>query len=196
MAQVILIRPGSTDYDAEGRIQGNLDIPLSDRGQTEVQELVEQLRGLPLEALYSAASGPSLETAEAIGSALSLRVSRLKELENVDHGLWQGLKVDEIRRKHPRVFRQWEETPENICPPEGETLAEAYARMDKVLRPLLARQKHRTIGIVASEPLASVIRCYLKESSLGEIWKDAQDEEKWELLEVATKPREKVAKQA
>ena len=148
MAQVILILPGSTDYDSEDRIQGNLDIPLSDRGQLELSETVGQLRGLPLEALYSATSGPSLESAKAIGAALGLRVSRLKTLSNVDQGLWQGLKVEEVRRKHPRVFRQWEESPENICPPEGETLAEAYARVDKALEPVLRRHKDQTIGIV------------------------------------------------
>lgn len=194
MAQVILILPGSTDYDSEDRIQGNLDIPLSDRGQLELSETVGQLRGLPLEALYSATSGPSLESAKAIGAALGLRVSRLKTLSNVDQGLWQGLKVEEVRRKHPRVFRQWEESPENICPPEGETLAEAYARVDKALEPVLRRHKDRTIGIVASDPLASVIRCYVKKSSLGRIWKDHPDDERWEVLEVAAEAGAKIAK--
>lgn len=194
MARVVLIRPGSTGFDEEDRIQGNLDIPLSDRGQDEVSELVEQLRGLPLEALYSAASEPSLETAKAIGKALSLRVWPLKGLKNVDQGLWQGLKVEEVRRKHPRVFRQWEESPENICPPEGETLAEAYTRVDKALRSILHRHRGDTIGIVASEPLVSVIRCYLKQSNLGQIWQERSDHEKWELLEVAGEPGAKLAK--
>jgi probable phosphoglycerate mutase len=194
MARVVLIRPGSTDFDEERRIQGNLDIPLSGRGQDEVNEIVDELRDLRLQALYSASSGPSLATAKAIGKALSLRVSPLKDLENVDQGLWQGLTVEEVRRKHPRVYRQWEESPENICPPDGETIAEAYVRIDKALAPILHRYRRRTIGVVASEPLASVIRCYLKQSNLGQIWQERPEREKWELLEVAEGPGAKLAK--
>ena len=37
MVQIVLIRPGSTDYDEQGRIQGTLDIPLNDQGADEVQ---------------------------------------------------------------------------------------------------------------------------------------------------------------
>ena len=34
------------------------------------------------------------------------------------------LQLEEIRRKFPKVYKQWHESPEKICPPEGETLTE------------------------------------------------------------------------
>ena len=53
MLQIVLIRPGSTDYDVQGRIQGSLDIPLSEQGLAEAAAVAEQLRGKGLEvALY------------------------------------------------------------------------------------------------------------------------------------------------
>ena len=56
MVQVTLIRPGATLYDEQNRVQGVLDIPLSDRGRAEVARLAESLAAAqgnaPLSALY------------------------------------------------------------------------------------------------------------------------------------------------
>ena len=46
MVQIVLIRPGSTDYDEQGRIQGTLDIPLSEQGTREVERVIEEIRQL------------------------------------------------------------------------------------------------------------------------------------------------------
>ncbi len=45
MTQVVLIRPGATAYDEQNRVQGILDIPLSDRGRAEVVQLAEKISG-------------------------------------------------------------------------------------------------------------------------------------------------------
>ena len=42
----------------------------------------------------------------------------------MNHGLWQGMIIDEVKRKQPKVYKQWQEHPENVCPPEGEMLAQ------------------------------------------------------------------------
>lgn len=185
MVQVVLIRPGRTDFDDQNRIQGMLDIPLNERGSHEVGETVEQLRGRPLEAIYSSPCQPSLGTAQMIAKALGLRLRVVDEFRNLNQGLWQGLQVEEVRRKHPRVYRQWEECPEAIRPPEGETMAEANQRLQKGLRPLLRRHRHQMIGIVAPEPISSIIRSCLKKSDLDKEWKNEKTEAKWELLEAA-----------
>ena len=44
MLSVILIRPGSTDYDEQGRIQGTLDVPLNEQGGVEVARVADELR--------------------------------------------------------------------------------------------------------------------------------------------------------
>ena len=60
MPQILLIRPGSTEYDRQGRIQGTLDIPLNEEGRQEVLEVVQQLKGQSIEAAVrdALAGGP------------------------------------------------------------------------------------------------------------------------------------------
>ena len=53
MVQILLIRPGTTEYDQQGRVQGTLDIPLCEDGRQEVETMVEELRGQPIAAIYA-----------------------------------------------------------------------------------------------------------------------------------------------
>ena len=78
--------------------------------------------------------------------------------------MWQGLKIDEIRRKFPRVYRHWQDAPESIRPPEGETLEEAQARVLRALEKPLRRRAR--FAVVASEPLATLVRHVVEETPL------------------------------
>jgi broad specificity phosphatase PhoE len=161
MTEVVLIRPGCTDFDEQNRIQGDLDLPLSPRGVEQVELLLDQLRDVKLDVIYTAPSEPARATAEFIGTGLGVPVKERKELKNVDQGLWQGLQIDDIRRKFPKVFKQLQESPETICPPQGETLFAALERVRKVLaKPI---KKKSPFAVVASEPLATLIGCAIKD---------------------------------
>jgi probable phosphoglycerate mutase len=160
MSEIVLIRPGCTDFDQQNRIQGSLDLPLNLRGRAEVHDIVDQLQGLPLEMIYTSPSEPAHSTAEAIGGNLGIPVKESDDLRNLNQGLWEGLQIDEIRRKYPKVFKQWEESPETICPPEGEPIESAIERIRKALRKPLKRKF--SFAIVASEPLATLISCVVR----------------------------------
>src|SRR3954466_9394370 len=166
MTQVVLIRPGATVYDEQNRVQGALDIPLSERGRAEVAKLAASLPltldGLTLAALYCGPGESVVRTAEAVGKALGLRPKRIDDLRNLDQGLWQGLQLDEIKRRNLKVFRQWLDDPVTVCPPQGETIENAQERIRQALRPLIRRHHDEAIGPVAREPIAQLIACYLR----------------------------------
>lgn len=166
MTQVVLIRPGATVYDEQNRVQGVLDIPLSDRGLAEVARLAAtlpgSLEGLEVSALYCGPGESVLRTAEAVGRALRLRPKRVDGLRNLDQGLWQGLQLDEIRRRNNRVFRQWLDDPWTVCPPQGEPVEDAMDRLKGALKPLIRRHHDQAVALVVGEPLARLVACYLR----------------------------------
>jgi broad specificity phosphatase PhoE len=169
-AQALLIRPGATLYDEQNRVQGILDLPLSENGLVEVRRLAEALASPsqtpPLSALYSGPEEHTTRTAEILGKVLGLRPRRIDELRNLDQGLWQGLQVEEIRRRNNRLFRQWIEDPRTICPPQGEPVTEATERVKAALKPLIRRhQDGELFGLVVAEPLARLVSCYLRGES-------------------------------
>ena len=157
MPIIAVVRPGCTDFDVQNRIQGNLDLPLNDDGRSQLANSISQLAAWPLETVYTAATDPARSTAEAIGDALQLPVRFHDELANIDHGLWQGLSLKEIKRKSPKVLKQWQESPETVRPPGGETIQEALARILAVLKKPMKREE--SLAIVTSDPLATLLGC-------------------------------------
>jgi phosphoserine phosphatase len=183
MSEILLIRPGSTEYDHQGRIQGTLDIPLSDEGRREVAQVVDQLRGQPVDAVYTAPSTAAEETGKAIAAALHVKSKKVEKLQNLDQGLWQGMLIDDVKSRHPRVSRQWQEQPEKVCPPEGEMVGAVQDRIRPVLARLLKKHKEGVIGLVVPEPLASVIGSLLRRDALGDLWR-APNGNRWEMIAV------------
>jgi broad specificity phosphatase PhoE len=166
MSTVVLVRPGCTDFDDQKRIQGALELPLNDRGQCQLAKVIDAIRDQPVEAVVTGPCDPCRSTAEAVAHALDVTIKEKKALCNLDQGLWQGLCVDEIRKKFPKVFKQWKEAPSTVCPPEGETVELGIERMISALKKPL--KKYDCFVVVASEPLASLVSCTLR----GEIPED------------------------
>ncbi len=171
MVHIVLIRSGSTDYDLQGRIQGTLDVPLSEQGREEAVRAAEDLRSRALSAIYCAPCEAASQTAEIIAQILKVKVKSIENLRNLDHGLWQGMLVDEVKLKQPKVYRQWQEHPENVCPPDGEMLSQAAERIDDAVEKLVKRHRAGSIGLVVPEPLATLVANRLQGHELGDLWK-------------------------
>lgn len=184
MLRIVLIRPGSTDFDEQGRIKGTLDIPLSENGAYQVAQIVEELRETPIDYLYSSPCKVAQQTASAVALPRRMRVRSLDELQNIDHGLWHGKRVDEVRQSQPKVYRQLLEHPETVCPPQGEPVGDAMVRIRTVLTRLIRKHRSGVVGLIVPEPCASLVRSVLKHCDLGDLWKAECEAGGWQLIEV------------
>ena len=173
MVQIILLRPARTDYDHQARIQGVLDIPLSDDGRQEAAQTAEKLQVYIPKAIYTSPNRSAEETAEIFGQKLGLKPKTIDRLQNVNLGLWQGLLVEEVRLKQPKVYKQWQERPETIQPPEGEMLAAALERACEGIEKLVRKHRSGTIAMVVPEPLASLIQHRFQGVEWADLWRGA-----------------------
>ena len=98
MTTLLLVRHGETDWNAEGRLQGHTDRPLSDYGRRQARRLAEELEGEELEAIYSSDLARAHETAEIVGERLGLPISLEPALREKDWGSWEGLDAVERDR--------------------------------------------------------------------------------------------------
>lgn len=183
--KILIIRPGATSYDHERCIQGDLNIRLTEEGRDEARRLADELRAEGMTFLYTSPCEPALETAEIIARVLSVPRKRLDGLKNQNQGLWQGMRVDDLRRNQPRVYRQWAESPLSVCPPEGEPMALVRQRVENAISTILKRHRSGIVGIVVGEPMASLVRCYLKHEDVHHLWDGIGEHGDWEEVEVA-----------
>jgi broad specificity phosphatase PhoE len=78
--------------------------------------------------------------------------------------------VDEIRRKQPRLYRQWQDNPWAIAPPDGELLEEACERVEGALEKILRRHGEGRVALVVPEPLDRIVRWLVAGESMGDLW--------------------------
>jgi broad specificity phosphatase PhoE len=184
MVQILVVRAGSTEFDEQGRIKGTLDIPLSEGGLSQVGRLVGELHAAPIQHIYASPCRSAQQTAEALAQDHKLKVKTLDELQNLDHGLWHGKLIDEVRVSQPRVFKQLQEHPETVCPPQGEPVGAAVERVRALVSRLLRKHRSGTVAVVVPEPVATFVRVVVSQCELGDLWKAECNGCGWEKFEV------------
>ncbi len=98
MTTLLLVRHGETDWNADGRLQGQTDRPLNDYGRRQAQQLAGELAAGSFEAIYASDLSRARETAEIVGERLGLAVALDPDLREKDWGTWEGLTAVERDR--------------------------------------------------------------------------------------------------
>ena len=183
LSPVLLIRPGATELDVQGRIKGSLDMPLSEQGHQQVELLVTDVESFQPKVIYCAPCESAIQTANRLAQSHLAKVKIIEAFRNVDHGLWHGKLIDELKLNHPKVYKLGKEAPAEICPPDGESFQNARERIEKVLRKVLKKSGGQLIAIVIPDPMAGIVQGVLSNEPLGDLWESETDNAKWGLIE-------------
>ncbi|TWU39187.1 histidine phosphatase family protein [Novipirellula artificiosorum] len=183
MSRVLVIRPGATPFDDEQRIKGSLDMPMSDRGRVQVDIMAAELADFRLKTIFVAPCESARETAERLAKGRDVRIKVIDAFKNIDHGLWHGKLIEEMRKNQPRVYRTGQESPDDLCPPGGESIRDARLRVLKSVRKVAKKSRDEVVAIVAPEPIASIIQSALQREPMCSLWESETDTGKWDLVE-------------
>jgi broad specificity phosphatase PhoE len=132
--EIFLIRHGETEWNAEGRYQGQMDSPLTPDGRAQAlrvgRRLAEQFRGTPPVELHVSPLGRTRETAEIIGPLGNYSALRLEErLQEVTIGSWDGLIHADIDNGWPGRLDGATAFDWYFRAPDGETYEMVLARV-------------------------------------------------------------------
>ncbi len=183
MSQMLVVRPGATALDEQERMKGALDIPLSEVGKQQVRLAVDQIAKFPIAMIYCGPCESAVDTAKILAEKANCKWKICEWLRNLDHGLWEGKCIEEIKRQQPKLYRQVQDNPNLFNPPEGETLPQAQQRVSKQLQKLKKKHAGEVIAVVIPEPLATLIATQLKCSTFDDFWKSECDTGTWELID-------------
>ena len=143
-----LIRHGETAWNAEHRIQGHLDIPLSVTGMRQAARLSERLANEPIRAVYSSELARAWLTAVPLAERLGLEVIPEPRLRERCFGIFEGLTLDEIASRHPEAFRNWRERDPDWAMEGGETGQQLIDRVLDALHDVAGRHRGETVALV------------------------------------------------
>jgi broad specificity phosphatase PhoE len=120
MRKLLLVRHAETILNAQGRLIGRLDIPLSRRGKKQAAILAKKLRDEHPELLFSSPLKRAKQTAALIEKFCALKATFLEEFREINFGCWEGKTFLQIEKEYPQIFHKWLENPEGIDIPAGE----------------------------------------------------------------------------
>jgi probable phosphoglycerate mutase len=175
MRTVLLIRHGAVYEDAEDRILGAADAPMSPAGEAQICALSARLRPrLTPDAIYCSDLSRARRTAELLanGSAIPIRVR--SALREIDMGEWQGLSRREIAARLPDAYAARGRDIVNFRPPGGESFADLAARVLPCWRDIVADDATQVVVIASHAGVNRVILCHLLGAPLANLFRIAQ----------------------
>jgi probable phosphoglycerate mutase len=123
---LLLVRHGTTDLTRERLVGRTPDIHLNPAGQEQARGVVERLRGVPVDAVYSSPLERALETATPLAEDRGLDVAPEAGLLEVDYGEWTNRPFKELRRTD--LWKRVQQRPADARFPGGEAMREAQDR--------------------------------------------------------------------
>ncbi|MGI6551394.1 MAG: histidine phosphatase family protein [Syntrophomonadales bacterium] len=166
--RLILVRHGSTIWNAEGKYQGTMDVPLSDKGRQEAQMVAERLRDEDITAIYSSDLVRARETAEIIARPHGLPVKVIPEFGEINFGDWEGLTAQEIREKFgEEVYRTWLEDPINADISGGDRITDFAERVVKGFNQVIEAHPDDTVVLATHGGALMALGCHLHGEDLN-----------------------------
>ena len=185
--RILLARHGETRWNAEGRYQGQRDIPLSKGGEAQARRLGKRLRDVAITRAVSSPLARARLTAElALGADRAHALLLDDGLREIGHGDWEGLLASEIQERDSFRLNLWREEPERVVMPAegGESLRmvadrcwPAFANACAGLGP------DDLLLVVAHDAVNRVLLCRILGLPLARLWSFRQAPTTLNLLE-------------
>ncbi|MFP5597816.1 2,3-diphosphoglycerate-dependent phosphoglycerate mutase GpmB [Kluyvera sp. 142486] len=137
MLQVYLVRHGETQWNAERRIQGQSDSPLTAKGEQQAVQVGDRVRTYGITHVIASDLGRTRRTAEIIADACGCGVMFDARLRELDMGVLEQRHLDSLSAEE----EAWRRLVVNGTPdgriPEGESMQELSVRMRAALNACL-----------------------------------------------------------
>lgn len=183
--RILLARHGETKWNAEGRYQGQVDVPLSEIGEAQALQLGERLRELRIDRAIASPLARAARTAQlALGPTRAAELGYDPGFAEIAHGTWEGLLASEIGAVDPERLRAWRDAPETVQMPGGESLQQVLDRAWPALqRACVGLAPEDTLLVVAHDAVNRVLLCKILGLPLARLWSFRQAPTTINLLE-------------
>jgi probable phosphoglycerate mutase len=154
LRRLVLWRHGETEYNADRRMQGQLDSVLTPLGLEQARRAAPVIAGFEPQVLLTSDLRRASDTAAVLAEYTGLVPNVEKRLRETHLGQWQGLTHSEVDTRWPGARPTWR-IDAGYAPPGGETRVEVAARALSVVADLDAGDAETAVlcvhgGLIAS----------------------------------------------
>lgn len=170
--QLFLARHGETDWNAEHRLQGQANRPLTALGLVQAEALRDLLAARPIAAIYASPLQRTMATAAPLAAALGLVVQRREAMLEIDYGVLEGHTKDTVAGSElAEMWRARQKNPLAFDAPGAETYEILRDRVRPFATELLERHAHDTIVVIGHRASNRALLALLLDRPLSEVVK-------------------------
>ena len=160
MTRFVVVRHGQSVYNLEGRIQGQMDVPLTELGRAQADAAGEFLKDMHFDAAYASDLQRAFETAQRIvAHHPGLEVKPEPELREIYVGKWQGMLSSKALEMYPEEYGKWRRDRWNACAIEGESTQEAAKRAHDAMWRIAKAHPEETVMVASHGGLMHTLLC-------------------------------------
>lgn len=145
---LLFVRHGETESNAEKRYMGQLDSPLSSRGEAQAAAVAARLSVASIDTIYSSDLGRAATTARAIAEACQLELQLDRRLRERHAGIFQGLRHADAEVRFPEANRAIQTPEADTAIPEGESAAQINTRLVPLIAEVCQQHPGETVALV------------------------------------------------
>ena len=165
--KLVLIRHGITSWNKQKRYCGLRDVSLSHEGKLQAQQLRERLKPLRFDKVYVSDRKRAIQTAQIIFKGT--RLIKMPGLKELNFGVLEGLRYQEIMKKYPDVYDRWLKNPFKNNIPKAEDLVSFKKRVARAIQRIVSRNAGNNVAIVCHGGVISIFVATLLKSN--NFWK-------------------------
>ena len=147
MTGIYLVRHAQTTGNIENRLTGIEDYPLTIEGEEGTEILADYLKNVKFDNIYCSFSTRTEKTVEKIAQNSQQKIIHLKDLSEMNFGIYDGMKWEEVNKINPTIKFMQKKTNEIIGIKGQESTKQVADRMYKCIKNICDQNDGKTILI-------------------------------------------------
>jgi probable phosphoglycerate mutase len=143
--QLCIVRHGETAWNAEHRVQGQLDVPLNAIGHAQALAASRILGQEKFDAIYSSDLQRARQTAAPTAELLSLPVILDEALRERHYGIFERLTYADVQVKYPEDYARFAARDPDYAFRTGESLKDFSARSIAVISKIVRENQGKRV---------------------------------------------------
>ncbi len=168
--EIHFVRHGETDWNATGRVQGQAESRLTDRGQAQARALGLQLDPSDFDAVYCSSSVRTRQTLDGLLRGRPCSAHFRDNLREIHLGPWQGLLRSDVAVQWPGEFEDFKHRPDRFALDGAESFEDLQVRGTRALDAIAESHAGCRVLAVSHGALIKAVYCVVAGVGLEQLW--------------------------
>lgn len=167
--KIIIVRHAQGEGNLKAEFHGQYPSDLTDLGVIQAECTAEFLKDYRIDVAFASDIPRAYSTARIIAEKHGITVTKEEGLREINGGVWETMKFDDIVLKYPKEYEVWKKDLGNCTCPGGESVRHLQDRVRSTIERLVKENPGKNILIGTHATPIRTMACIWKGLDICEI---------------------------